>query len=96
MPVVKFPYTEAGHLGAQQAEMLGGRMMGGQPGPGGIPGYALGGIAGTQGPEIIRVGEQGPEAIVPLPPNRQTPAFGQSPGPMPTPMPGGGIPRSNQ
>ena len=31
-----------------------------------IPGYATGGIVGKAGPEVIRVGERGPEAVVPL------------------------------
>ena len=39
-----------------------------QPGAsqGGLPGYKKGGIAGKKGPETIVVGEDGPEAIVPL------------------------------
>jgi len=34
----------------------------------GLPGYAQGGIAGMNGPEVAQLGEQGPEAVIPLAP----------------------------
>ena len=45
MPVVKFDYSPQGQQAAQQATQMGGKMVGGQPGPSYATNMAGGGIA---------------------------------------------------